>query len=150
MIDCLWLLMSPALVKGTADQGRDGTIILGPVQGDIHDIGKTLVATVLEANGHAVVDLGRDVSDDLFREKIVSENARVLGMSALLTTTMPNMGKTIEAIIDADLRDEVQIMVGGAPVTQDFADDMGADGYGKDALDCVALAKALVGATQRR
>ncbi len=70
----------------------------------------------------------------------------ILGMSALLTTTMPNLGRTIEAIIDAGLRDEVQIMVGGAPVTQEFADDMGADGYGKDALDCVALAKSLAGA----
>ena len=80
-----------------------------------------------------------------FREAVEEHGAPLLGMSALLTTTMPNMGKTIEAFIDAGLRDEIKIMVGGAPVTQEFADDMGADGYGKDALACVALAKQLLG-----
>ena len=86
-------------------------------------------------------DLGVDTSDEEFIEAVEEHEAPVLGMSALLTTTMPNMGKTIEAFIDEDLREEVKIMVGGAPVTQEFADDMGADGYGKDALECVALAK---------
>ena len=96
-----------------------------------------------------VHDLGVDTSADKFIEAVEETKAPLLGMSALLTTTMPNMGKTIEAFIDADLRDEVKIMVGGAPVTQDFADDMGADGYGKDALACVALAKNLLGVVAR-
>ncbi len=126
-----------------------GKVIMGTVKGDLHDIGKNLCIMMLRGSGFVVVDLGVDTSDDEFIEAIEEHKAPLLGMSALLTTTMPNMGKTIEAIIDADLRDEVQIMVGGAPVTQDFADDMGADGYGKDALDCVALAKQLVGGTQR-
>ena len=91
--------------------------------------------------GFVVHDLGVDTSDEEFIEAVEEHEAPVLGMSALLTTTMPNMGKTIEAFIDEDLREEVKIMVGGAPVTQEFADDMGADGYGKDALECVALAK---------
>ena len=91
------------------------------------------------------MDLGVDTSPDEFIDAVEEHEAKVLGMSALLTTTMPNMGITIEAFIDADMRDEVQIMVGGAPVTQEFADDMGADGYGKDALACVALAKHLAG-----
>ena len=92
-----------------------------------------------------VFDLGVDTSADRFLEAVEEHEASLLGMSALLTTTMPNMGKTIEAFIDADLRDNVKIMVGGAPVTQEFADDMGADGYGKDAMACVALAKRLMG-----
>ena len=100
---------------------------------------------MLRGTGFVVHDLGVDVSDDEFIDAIEEHRAPLLGMSALLTTTMPNMGKTIEAIIDADLRDDVQIMVGGAPVTEEFAEDMGADGYGKDALDCVALAKRLMG-----
>jgi len=83
-------------------------------------------------------------ADDEFIDAVEEHKAPILGMSALLTTTMPNMGKTIEAFIDADLREDVRIMVGGAPVTQEFADDMGADAYGKDALDCVAVAKGFV------
>ncbi len=122
------------------------TVIMGTVKGDLHDIGKNLCIMMLQGSGFEVVDLGVDTSADEFIDAIEEHGAPILGMSALLTTTMPNMGRTIEAIIDAGLRDEVQIMVGGAPVTQEFADDMGADGYGKDALDCVALAKTLIGA----
>ena len=99
---------------------------------------------MLRGAGFVVHDLGVDTSEDDFIEAVEEFGAPLLGMSALLTTTMPNMGKTIEAFIDADLREEVKIMVGGAPVTQEFADDMGADGYGKDALDCVELAKRLL------
>ena len=94
--------------------------------------------------GFVVHDLGVDTSEDEFMEAVEEHEAPLMGMSALLTTTMPNMGKTIEAFIDADLRDDVKIMVGGAPVTQEFADDMGADGYGKDAMECVSLAKQLI------
>lgn len=122
------------------------TVVMGTVKGDLHDIGKNLCIMMLGGAGFEVVDLGVDTSEDEFIEAIEEHGAPLLGMSALLTTTMPNMGKTIEAFIDAGIRDDVQIMVGGAPVTQEFADDMGADGYGKDALACVALAKALVGA----
>ena len=118
-----------------------GTVIMGTVKGDLHDIGKNLCIMMLRGAGFVVHDLGVDTSDDEFIEAVEEHEAPVLGMSALLTTTMPNMGKTIEAFIDEDLREEVKIMVGGAPVTQEFADDMGADGYGKDALECVALAK---------
>ena len=121
-----------------------GTVIMGTVKGDLHDIGKNLCIMMLRGSGFTVHDLGVDVDDDSFIDAIEEFEAPILGMSALLTTTMPNMGKTIEAFIDADLRDEVKIMVGGAPVTQEFADDMGADGYGKDALSCVALAKSLM------
>jgi 5-methyltetrahydrofolate--homocysteine methyltransferase len=126
-----------------------GTVIMGTVKGDLHDIGKNLCIMMLRGAGFVVHDLGVDTSADRFIEAVEQTKAPLLGMSALLTTTMPNMGKTIEAFIDADLRDEVKIMVGGAPVTQEFADDMGADGYGKDALACVALAKNLLGVAAR-
>lgn len=122
-----------------------GKVVMGTVKGDLHDIGKNLCIMMLRGAGFEVIDLGVDTSPDKFIEAVEENQATLLGMSALLTTTMPNMGKTIEAFIDADLRDEVKIMVGGAPVTQDFADDMGADGYGKDALACVSLAKRLLG-----
>ena len=118
-----------------------GTVIMGTVKGDLHDIGKNLCIMMLRGAGFVVHDLGVDTSDDEFIEAVEEYGSPIVGMSALLTTTMPNMGKTIEAFIDEDLREDVKIMVGGAPVTQEFADDMGADGYGKDALACVALAK---------
>jgi 5-methyltetrahydrofolate--homocysteine methyltransferase len=121
-----------------------GKVIMGTVKGDLHDIGKNLCIMMLRGAGFEVIDLGVDTSPDRFIDAVEEHGAPLLGMSALLTTTMPNMGKTIEAFIDADLRDNVKIMVGGAPVTQDFADDMGADGYGKDAMACVALAKQLM------
>ncbi len=120
-----------------------GTIIMGTVKGDLHDIGKNLCIMMLRGAGFVVIDLGVDTSEDEFIDAVEEHGAPLLGMSALLTTTMPNMGKTIEAFIDADLREDVKILVGGAPVTQEFADDMGADGYGKDALACVALAKEM-------
>ena len=122
-------------------------VLMGTVKGDLHDIGKNLCIMMLRGSGFEVVDLGVDTSDDEFIDAIEEHQATILGMSALLTTTMPNMGKTIEAMIDADVRDDVMVMVGGAPVTQEFADDMGADGYGKDALSCVSLAKKLAAET---
>ncbi len=121
-----------------------GTVIMGTVKGDLHDIGKNLCIMMLRGAGFVVHDLGVDTSEDEFIEAVEEYEAPILGMSALLTTTMPNMGKTIEALIDEELRETVKIMVGGAPVTQTFADDMGADGYGKDALVCVALAKQFI------
>ncbi len=127
---------------------KHGTVIMGTVKGDLHDIGKNLCIMMLRGSGFEVIDLGVDVAEDTFIDAVEDSGAKVLGMSALLTTTMPNMGRTIEAFIDADLRDEVQIMVGGAPVTQEFSDDMGADGYGADALSCVAVAKELIAAAK--
>ena len=121
-----------------------GRVIMGTVKGDLHDIGKNLCIMMLRGSGFTVIDLGVDTSPDEFIDAFEDNEASILGMSALLTTTMPNMGKTIEAFIDADLRDDIKIMVGGAPVTQEFSDDMGADGYGKDALACVELAKTLL------
>jgi 5-methyltetrahydrofolate--homocysteine methyltransferase len=104
-----------------------GTVVMGTVKGDLHDIGKNLCIMMLRGTGFTVIDLGVDTSADEFIEAVEEHQAPVLGMSALLTS------------------DDVKIMVGGAPVTQEFADDMGADGYGKDALGCVALAKQLIG-----
>ena len=121
-----------------------GKVVMGTVKGDLHDIGKNLCIMMLRGAGFEVIDLGVDTSPDAFIDAVEEHRPQLLGMSALLTTTMPNMGKTIEAFLDAGLRDAVRIMVGGAPVTQAFADDMGADGYGKDAMACVALAKALI------
>ena len=120
-----------------------GRVVMGTVKGDLHDIGKNICIMMLRGSGFEVFDLGVDTAPGEFIEAVEKHEAPLMGMSALLTTTMPNMAATIEAFIDEDLRDEVKIMVGGAPVSQDFADDMGADGYGKDAMECVALAKRL-------
>ena len=122
-----------------------GTVVMGTVKGDLHDIGKNLCIMMLRGAGFIVHDLGVDTSPDEFIEAVVEHEAEVLGMSALLTTTMPNMGRTIDAFEENGLRDIVKIMVGGAPLTQEFADDFGADGYGKDAIECVDLAKRFVG-----
>ena len=122
-----------------------GTVVMGTVKGDLHDIGKNLCIMMLRGAGFVVHDLGVDTQSDEFIEEVVDKGADILGMSALLTTTMPNMGRTVEAFEEAGLRGEVRIMVGGAPLSQEFADDMGADGYGKDAMACVELAKDFVG-----
>ena len=121
-----------------------GTVVMGTVKGDLHDIGKNLCIMMLRGAGFVVHDLGVDTQPDEFIDEVVDKEANILGMSALLTTTMPNMGRTIEAFEEAGLRGEVRIMVGGAPLSQEFADDMGADGYGKDAIACVDLAKEFV------
>ena len=120
-----------------------GTVIMGTVKGDLHDIGKNLCIMMLRGGGFAVHDLGVDAKPDEFIDAVMEHDAAIVGMSALLTTTMPNMGTTIEAFEDAGMREEVKIMVGGAPVTQEFADEMGADAYGANAVDCVQRAKDL-------
>lgn len=122
-----------------------GTIIMGTVKGDLHDIGKNLCIMMLRGSGFVVHDLGVDTKAEDFMDAATEHDAQVVGMSALLTTTMPNMGKIIQAFEEAGLRDVFKMMVGGAPLNQEFADDMGADGYGKDAMACVELAKSLVG-----
>ena len=120
-----------------------GTVIMGTVQGDLHDIGKNLCIMLLRGGGFTVIDLGVNTSPAEFLEAVRDSNARIVGMSALLTTTMPNMARTVEVFKDAGLRDRVRFMVGGAPVTPEFGREVGADGYGKDALACVDLAKKL-------
>ena len=123
-----------------------GEVIMGTVKGDLHDIGKNLCIMMLRGAGFVVHDLGVDTKPEEFIDALMDHGAGVLGMSALLTTTMPNMGRVIQAFEDEGIREDVKILVGGAPVTQEFAEDMGADGYGKDAIECVDMAKELVAA----
>jgi methylmalonyl-CoA mutase cobalamin-binding domain/chain len=119
---------------------------LGTVKGDIHEIGKTLVATMLSASGFQVYDLGVDVPIEAFAAKARDVDADIVGVSALLTTTMTGQRSVIEALDDMGLRPKVKVMVGGAPVTRSWAEEIGADGYSEDAIGAVALAKRLVGA----
>jgi corrinoid protein of di/trimethylamine methyltransferase len=139
-------VLEPALAEGGPGREVLGHAILGTVEGDLHDIGKTLVGTMLTANGFKVTDLGTDVPADDFVAAITEHGATMVGASALLTTTMPEQQKIIQTIEEAGLREKVKIMVGGAPVTQGWSEKIGADGFAKDAISAVALAKGLVGA----
>lgn len=121
-----------------------GKVVIGTVKGDLHDIGKNLVAMMLEGAGFDIVDLGVDVAPERFIEAI-QDDVDILGLSALLTTTMPNLVNTIQAIQEVGLRDSVKIIVGGAPVTADYARKIGADGYAADAGQAVKVAKSLLG-----
>ena len=123
-----------------------GQVLIGTAQGDLHDIGKNLVAMMLEGGGYEVVDLGVDVAPDQFVEAISEHSPNVVAMSALLTTTMPAMKDMIEALDAAGIRDQIKVMIGGAPVTQDYADEIGADGYAPDAASAVDLAADLMSA----
>lgn len=125
-----------------------GTFVMGTVKGDIHDIGKNLCDIMLEGAGFVVIDLGVNVPPEKFIEAILEHKPQAVGMSAFLTTTMPMFKKNIEAIKEAGLRDQVKILVGGAPVTQEYADIVGADGYAPDASSAVRLTKALLGLTE--
>lgn len=122
-----------------------GTFVIGTVKGDLHDIGKNMVAMMMEGAGFRVVDLGVDTPPEKFVEAVRTYNPNILGMSALLTTTMVEMKRVIEALKEAGLRERVKVMVGGAPVTQEFADEIGADGYAPNASLAVEKAKALLG-----
>ena len=137
-------LIKPQLVK--ANVQSSGKVVVGTVKGDLHDIGKNLVCMMLEGAAFEIVDLGADVSPEMFVEAVKSSGANIVAMSALLTTTMPNMRVTIEALKAAGLRDKVKVLVGGAPLTEDYARKIGADGYSSDASKAVAVAKALVAA----
>ncbi len=130
-----------------ADSGMEptGRVAIGTVKGDLHDIGKNLVAMMLEGAGFEINDLGIDVTADKFVEAAKDGSAEVIAMSALLTTTMPSMVDTIKALEAAGLRDKVKVMIGGAPVTQNYADEIGADGYSPDAASAVDKAKELLG-----
>lgn len=135
-------LLRPRLAqRGAVPTGR---VIVGTVRGDLHDIGKNLVAALLEGGGFDVTDLGVNVAPEKFVAAAREKDAQVIALSALLTTTMPAMKVTIEALRDAGLRERVKVFVGGAPVTQKFADEIGADGYGENAPAAVALARKAV------
>lgn len=122
-----------------------GTFVIGTVEGDLHDIGKNLVSMMLQGAGFTVVDLGTSVSPQAFVDAVKQHKAVLVGMSALLTTTMPKMDETVKALKEAGIRDRVKIMAGGAPVTQKFVDEIGADAYGANAGAATEKAKALVG-----
>ncbi len=121
-----------------------GKVVLGTVKGDLHDIGKNLVGMMMEGSGFQVIDLGIDIPPEKFVDAVRTNQPNVLGLSALLTTTMPKMKETIESLIEAGLRNKVKIMVGGAPVTEKFAKDIGADGYAPDAATAVEKVRELV------
>ncbi len=122
-----------------------GTLVIGTVKGDLHDIGKNLVGMMFEGAGFEVVDLGIDKEPQVFVDAIKEHNAKLIGLSALLTTTMPKMGETINAIKEAGIRDQVKILVGGAPITAAFAEEIGADGYASNAASAVDKGKELMG-----
>jgi len=138
-------ILRPLLVKSGAGMTR-GKVVIGTVKGDLHDIGKNLVGIMLEGAGFEVHDLGKNVPPEAFVEAAKEIKPDIIGMSALLTTTMGMMQKTINALAEAGIRDQVKIMVGGAPVTADFAKQIGADGFGHDAVAAVNLAKEFIGA----
>ncbi len=139
-------LLKPHLQE--SERAGLGTVVIGTVEGDLHDIGKNLVAMLLEGAGFRVVNLGTGARSEQFVEAVRQNKADIIGMSALLTTTLPRMRETIEALKAAGLRDSVKVMAGGAPVTSAFVDEIGADGYGANAALAVERAKALMGVAQ--
>lgn len=136
-------LVKPLLVAG--DAPSRGKIVLGTVKGDVHDIGKNLVGIMLEGAGYEVIDLGTGVAPELFVDTALAEGASIIGLSALLTTTKSGMRDVIELIRERRRRDALRVIVGGAPLTQDYADEIGADGYSYDAAGAVELVKRLAG-----
>lgn len=141
-------VLDPELKKLGTARSMLGTVVLGTTKGDIHEIGKMLVGTLLQAHGFRVYDLGVDVSGERFAAKARELKADIVGVSALLTTTMRNQKTVIEALEKDGLRTRVKVMVGGAPVTRRWAEEIGADGYAKDAMSAVALAVRLMEARQ--
>jgi 5-methyltetrahydrofolate--homocysteine methyltransferase len=136
------VILKPLLVE--AGVQTMGKVVIGTVAGDLHDIGKNLVAMMLEGAGFEIIDLGTDVSPEKFVKAVQDHEPDLVGMSALLTTTMVSIGKTIEALTEAGVREKVKVMIGGAPITQDFADKIGADGFASDAGSVSRLAKTLL------
>lgn len=136
-------ILKPLLVE--AGDKTVGKVVIGTVAGDLHDIGKNLVAMMLEGAGFQIIDLGTDVAPEKFAQAVQEQQADLIAMSALLTTTMSSIGNTIKALSDAGVRDKVKVMVGGAPVTQEFADKVGADGFAQDASSAARVAKQLIG-----
>jgi len=138
-------ILKPLIVGDESASFYTGKVAIGTVQGDIHNIGKNIVAMLLESGGFEVIDLGVDVPAGKFVEAVRQEQPDILGLSALITTTMPRMKDVVEALTAAKVRDKVRILVGGAPVTQDFANSIGADGYAPDGPSAVDKAKQLLG-----
>ncbi len=138
-------VLRPALLSRDDGPKTEIKVVIGTVEGDIHDIGKTLVATFLEANGFKVIDLGRDVPVDRFVETVVAEEAQVVGLSALLTTTMPAQARVIELLKERGAKDKTAVLIGGAPVTRSFMEEIGADGFAANAVEAVAKVKELSG-----
>jgi len=138
-------VLRPELLKTDRDSPSGPRVVIGTVQGDIHDIGKTLVATFLEANNFEVVDLGRDVPLETFVDTAEQEGARLICLSALLTTTMPGQGTVVQMVKERGLKDRIAVMVGGAPVRRAFAREIGADAFGANAVEAVAEARRLAG-----
>ena len=137
-------ILKPHLQSRNQEIEKAGTVVIGTVQGDIHEIGKTLVATILSANGFEVHDLGVDVSIDKFIEAVKEHNANIVGLSALLTTTMTVQRDIIEALKEHGLREKVKVIIGGAPVNKNWAEKIGADGFADDAMRAVAVLKELL------
>ena len=135
-------LVRPLLVAGGVQPA--GRVAVGTVKGDLHDIGKNLVAAMLEGGGYEVVDLGVNVSPEQFVAAVKEKNVQIVAMSALLTTTMPAMKATVDALKQAGIRNQVKVLVGGAPVTQTYANEIGADGYGETAAGAAGLAKRVL------
>jgi len=135
-------ILKPLLKEG--ESASSGNVIIGTVKGDLHDIGKNLVAMMMESAGMTVYNIGVDIAPEEFVKQIKDKDAQIVCLSALLTTTMPMMKKTVDAIKESGLRDKVKIMVGGAPVTQTFSDEIGADGFAPDAGSASKLAKSLL------
>ena len=138
-------VLEPEMAKRGSERKMLGTVVIGTIEGDIHDIGKTLVGTMLSASGFKVFDLGVDVPVMTLVEKARIENADIVGVSALLTTTMVKQRDVIEALDDMGMRPKVKVMVGGAPVTRTWADEIGADAFSEDAVGAVTVAKQLLG-----
>jgi len=148
------LLMSARAMKAALEPLRPllearslqpaGRVVIGTVKGDLHDIGKNLVAAMLEGGGFEVIDLGVSVTPDQFVAAVKKQNPQILALSALLTTTMPSMKETVDALKQAGIREQVKVLVGGAPITQRYADEIGADGYGESASSATGLAKRVL------
>ncbi len=138
-------LLRPRLAASGAQPA--GRVVIGTVKGDLHDIGKNLVSSMLEGGGFEVTDLGADVSPERFVEAVRKTGAQIVCLSALLTVTMPSMKTTIEAFRQAGIRDQIKVLIGGAPVTEQYAREIGADGYGGNANVAVALARQIVAAS---
>jgi len=135
-------IIKPLLQSGEAL--NRGTIVMGTVKGDLHDIGKNLVTMMMEGAGFKIIDLGVDVKIENLIDTVKKEKVNIIGLSALLTTTMPEMQNVIQALEEAGLRNQVKVIVGGAPIDQGFADKIGADGFGADAVEAVQLARELL------
>ena len=138
-------LLKPLITSAAGGSASLGVVVIGTAQGDLHDIGKNLVAMMLEGAGFKVVNLGRDVAPEKFAAAVEEHEAQIVGISALMTTTMPAMKRTIDALGRAGLRERVKVMIGGAPVNQAYADEIGADGYARDSTAAVVRAKTLLG-----